>query len=296
MIDREALLKALPLFSEFEPSALAELAAVLKPRGFREGEVIFEEGSSGQSMFIISSGEVAVEKTLASEGGSFKTLSVFGPGDFFGEMALASGERRTARALARAGTQLLELDKNAVSAFAEKYPAAVAGFFLAIVRALSGRLKKTTADLALLSDLSRISFSEWESEKKLLAKLVEETLLRLEGNWAAQAYIYDEYSDELEPASGGDSARAAGLKKITENVPNRWLEPNVYLAVLAGKKRPCGFIVFSSRSELSSRDRNEAEATFSTLGIIASAAAEKARRNKETTLRSRLESQRHKLM
>ncbi|MDE2314407.1 MAG: Crp/Fnr family transcriptional regulator, partial [Elusimicrobia bacterium] len=71
---------------------------------------IFQEGSTGMSLYFVSSGRVRISKSFS--GGSSADLATLGPGDFFGEMALIEGESRSAAALAEEGVEVLFIAKS----------------------------------------------------------------------------------------------------------------------------------------------------------------------------------------
>ena len=77
---------------------------------FKQGSVIFNENDPGTTMFLIRSGKVKVMKKVR---GVEKTLAVFGPGEFFGEMAVITGKPRSATAIAQEDSQLQVLDREA---------------------------------------------------------------------------------------------------------------------------------------------------------------------------------------
>jgi signal transduction histidine kinase len=74
-------------------------------------EVLFDEGEEADYLYLIVSGAVRVSKQ--GRGGRQETLSYFGDGDFFGEMALLDMEPRSARALTVQPTILGRVDRQA---------------------------------------------------------------------------------------------------------------------------------------------------------------------------------------
>ncbi len=101
MSDTEKL-KHIPLFHNFSGAMLEEFASTFKPSAYAPGDVIFKEKADGNSLFIIVSGEVVIEKAMDEVGREFKTLATLAGGDFFGEVALIDGAARFAPAPASA--------------------------------------------------------------------------------------------------------------------------------------------------------------------------------------------------
>ncbi len=75
---------------------------------YRDGEIIFEEGNSGDWVYVVLSGEVEVSKTV--EGKTF-LLGILRPGEIFGELALIGAVRRTATTRARGATRVGIVDR-----------------------------------------------------------------------------------------------------------------------------------------------------------------------------------------
>jgi CRP/FNR family transcriptional regulator len=90
------LLGSLPLFETLNKRELDELVAVAVPRSFQRGEVIFQEGSQGDVMYVIRKGRVLIKREHA--GGRTIALTEMGPGDLFGELAIFDKEARSATA------------------------------------------------------------------------------------------------------------------------------------------------------------------------------------------------------
>lgn len=82
----------------------------MRRRRFARDEVIFHEGELGDTLHVLEKGRVLVEVTTA--GGNVAALSVRGPGELLGEIAIVGGGRRTARVTALEPTETLTLDNE----------------------------------------------------------------------------------------------------------------------------------------------------------------------------------------
>jgi CRP/FNR family cyclic AMP-dependent transcriptional regulator len=89
-----ALLRNVPLFSGLEEKDLRLLQQMGVRRTFPKHTVLIQEGSHGDSLYLIISGRVKV--FLDNQEGKEITLALLGPGDFVGEMALIDDEPRSA--------------------------------------------------------------------------------------------------------------------------------------------------------------------------------------------------------
>jgi CRP/FNR family transcriptional regulator, cyclic AMP receptor protein len=111
-------------------------------RVYRKSQIIFEEGSAGTEMYIISSGTV---KLVVNRNGREIALATLGPGQFFGEMAIVDATPRSASAVAdRDGTCLLALNQDKFLYLAHQQPA----FTLTIIYELCQRIRSLDAMIA----------------------------------------------------------------------------------------------------------------------------------------------------
>jgi len=83
------LIKRVPLFADLDNRELREVADSMKERIFDAGDTVTEEGKGGAGFFVIDEGTAKV-----SVGG--REVRTFGPGDYFGEIALIADIDRTA--------------------------------------------------------------------------------------------------------------------------------------------------------------------------------------------------------
>jgi CRP/FNR family cyclic AMP-dependent transcriptional regulator len=92
--DTAGLLANVPVFADLGPAELGRIAEVTVPRRFQAGQVVFREGDSSDTCYVVSSGHARA--TRSHTDGRSITLATFGPGDFFGELAMFDDERRSA--------------------------------------------------------------------------------------------------------------------------------------------------------------------------------------------------------
>jgi CRP/FNR family transcriptional regulator len=88
------LLGRVPVFSTLEAEDLERIAQLAVPRSFEPGQAVFREGDSSDTCYVVSAGHARAVRGHGD--GRTITLAVFGPGDFFGELALFEDELRSA--------------------------------------------------------------------------------------------------------------------------------------------------------------------------------------------------------
>ena len=111
-IKNQVLLKQVPLFSNLDQDQIEIIAETSQRLQFAKGQTIIKQGESDNRLFIIADGVVSIELNQAD--GSKTELGRLGVGEFFGEMALMTGEPRTADASALRSTLLLVVQKQTI--------------------------------------------------------------------------------------------------------------------------------------------------------------------------------------
>jgi flavin reductase (DIM6/NTAB) family NADH-FMN oxidoreductase RutF len=124
------LLERAPLFSALPPEILDMITAGGVDRTFEEGEFVVREGDPGDELFVILEGEARVERKGSS-------LATFGPGEFFGEVAVIDGRPRSADVVAASPLRALAVSRELVRSTIEREPRAA----WAILEVLAGRLR-----------------------------------------------------------------------------------------------------------------------------------------------------------
>ena len=99
-VSKWQLVSNVPLFKKLAPDELVAIVRALRPRQVQAGAVICRKGDAGDQMFFLVDGRVTVMAPTPIE---------LGPGSFFGEMALITGEPRSANVTAATAVSLLSL-------------------------------------------------------------------------------------------------------------------------------------------------------------------------------------------
>lgn len=125
-MDAREAIAANPFFAEvLDAKDIAALARRALPVERQQGTDLIHEDGADASLFIIVKGRVAV---ITGDPRHGKHIAELGPGDFFGEMSLMTGERRSATVRAITDVTVLEITKAAIAPFLEATPELVERF------------------------------------------------------------------------------------------------------------------------------------------------------------------------
>jgi CRP/FNR family transcriptional regulator, cyclic AMP receptor protein len=112
-------------------------------RDFTAGTVLFEEGQPGQDMYVVLQGQVEIRRKV---GEIDHVLAVLMPGDFFGEMAILNARPRSATAITRVDSRLLQIDGRMFEAMLRARPEIA----LRIIKTFALRLENANQHVELL--------------------------------------------------------------------------------------------------------------------------------------------------
>lgn len=134
-------LASVPLFSGLDAASIESLESFTFTKTFAPGEVIVEEGRTGNGLYVVLSGSVEVVKGLG--GARPQQAALLGPGEPFGEMALLGDWKRSASVRAVDRVECLGMDRWVFLSHLNKEPRLA----IKMLQMLAGRLAETNEKL-----------------------------------------------------------------------------------------------------------------------------------------------------
>ncbi len=154
MLSNLDLIRRVPLFSLLTTDQAQSIADSVVKRRFKRGELIVEQGTKSNALFILLNGRARV--LTADSRGREVILAVLQNGDYVGEMSLIDNEPHSATVRAEVQTDMLVLGRNE---FARCLPDS-SSLSYAILRGLVARLRsadRQIESLALLDVYGRVA-------------------------------------------------------------------------------------------------------------------------------------------
>ncbi len=287
-------LRNVPIFRNFSDEMLAQFSEAFKQSFYSKDEVIFRERSEGDTLFIIVSGSVAIEKKLDEEGRTFKTLAILSAGEFFGEMAVLEGQTRFAQARAESDAVLYEVRRTGFFGFIRSHPDNGIFIFTEIMKSVLRRLQHTSSELTMLFDMSKLVLREYRSSREFLAEVLDEVYTHFEGSWNISVFAYNQFNEEFDEA-GARSTFDEAPEKLAAAPPaeSGWTAPNAYVVVFKGHKGPLGYMRFARPVDFTDTEKNSLSTIFGTLSSIISSAVENIDHQAEAALLRKLKEQKN---
>ena len=114
-----ASLSKIDLVRSLPPEEMEDVLVCVQPIQFPSGREIFRMGDKGDALYLIEKGQVSI---VGGKNDKASTLAELGPGSSFGEMALLTGEPRSATAFTVTDTSLLRIDREHFDELLERSP------------------------------------------------------------------------------------------------------------------------------------------------------------------------------
>ena len=119
-MERLLTLKQIPLFKDLSLEQLEAVHQIAEEVEFLEGEVIMREGDRGDQLYLMIEGRVRVYLHYRER--NERALNEQSAGTYFGEMAVLSGEKRTATVVASERCRMLSLDGDSLRELLSQMP------------------------------------------------------------------------------------------------------------------------------------------------------------------------------
>lgn len=115
------LLNRVPFFAPLPADDIEGLATGARDEKYAQGEEVVRQGDAGYSFYVVKDG-IAEVLSRDTTSGQTAEVALLKRGDFFGEMSLMTGERRSATVQARVDTEFLVIDKDNFKEVFERHP------------------------------------------------------------------------------------------------------------------------------------------------------------------------------
>lgn len=229
-------LLATPLFGDLKQDELMAVVEGLTLRTWDPGDVLVSEGAPGNSLFLLTTGELRVY--VRNPVGRNVEVARLLEGDWFGEVSALSGRPRSATVVAADWVECLELSKPTLDAMAAVHPRVRDRLEAAYIARASSPANAAVRAVALDAEntrrratevlLAHFGASQWDPKMQLR---LADALLRAGKEEDAVAVLVG-LADEL--VRGGFPEKAIAILKKIEGLQRRYVE-EVNLAPL---KRP----------------------------------------------------------
>ena len=167
-------LRQVPLFESLDDATARELCELIETLDCPAHQVLFHAGDVGDAMYLIETGKVRI--CVQTKDGHEVTLAELGRGDFFGEMALLDGERRSADAVVAEDARLALLSREHFLSFMRSSPDVA----LEMLTALANRLRHTDE---LLRHSATRNVNVEEAAQLTLADRAADIIAEFGGSW-----------------------------------------------------------------------------------------------------------------
>ncbi len=225
-------LKQVGIFASLPENAIMQIAQALQQKRYGKDAVVIREGDPGDAMYIIANGQVKVYTENRELGIDFD-ITTMGPGEYFGEMSLLTGEPRSASVKTTTKTDLLMLPRKAFLQILAKVPNAAI--------AVSQELAKRLTQLNREQGVSFVNLAKYTFDSKLYGAFPRNSLethkmipLELSGNRLTVAMVDPSNVVALDEIRRIMPGVVITPVAISENDYKRFISKNVKPAIASG--------------------------------------------------------------
>ena len=250
------LLTQIPVFQGLADEDCEALASRLTEKSVKAGDIVFAQGESGSSMYIVRSGTVQIYLPSV-DGAPPVVLKDLRTGEYFGELALFDDKPRSASVRAVVDAVLLELTREELAEQLGRSKRAA----MAILSEMAERLRETNA---MLSQRAAKDVVKEFEENLTWGQRLAEFVANLNGSWAFILFLIGlstvwaivnmpAIAPHIGLATAGDDGKVQGFD------PYPYILYNLVLAILVALQGP---LIMMSQNRQSLKDRAQAETDF----------------------------------
>ncbi|MEN8214130.1 MAG: cyclic nucleotide-binding domain-containing protein [Pseudomonadota bacterium] len=129
-----------PLGSDLSPEECDTLAGIITVQALKAGDTLIEEGHKDDSIHVVVSGHLAVNRSVA--GGGQTTLHVLTPGDMAGELGFIDGQAHSATLTALGDTEVFSIKREHFESLLYDKPDIIYQVMRAIMRTVHSILRR----------------------------------------------------------------------------------------------------------------------------------------------------------
>jgi two-component system sensor kinase FixL len=170
------LLRKTPIFSTLDSNSLKRIWEFFKEKTYSSDEVLFKEGTLGDTLFIIKEGAIKITRS-AKEGEEESSRALRREGDIFGESGFIDESPRPATAQAMKTTKVFQLSRSDFLTILNNHPLVA----YQIVKVLSSRIKQS--DLRSIEELKEKN----EQLQQAFLALQEGSKVKESGEWSEES-------------------------------------------------------------------------------------------------------------
>jgi CRP/FNR family transcriptional regulator, cyclic AMP receptor protein len=163
-------LRGVPLFASVSEPMLAVLANASHIWRVPKGRLLFSQSDAAETFFVVRSGCIAI--VLSTPDGRELVINEMRPGDYFGELAIVTGQPRSTSAIAREASEVIAISREAFLAALESEPK------------LMRQVLQTTAQRLRISSERESALAFLDAEARLAR-----VLLQLDRQSSADGYV-----------------------------------------------------------------------------------------------------------
>lgn len=138
-------LRRIKILADLKDNQLAHLAEYMEMQEVAQWSVVFNQGDISDSMYLVLAGELRARLLV---NGRETIVATFGPGEFFGDIALFDHGPRSADVVANVDSTLLKITSLAFDRLTREAPALATPFLQATARTMAARIRADNKRLA----------------------------------------------------------------------------------------------------------------------------------------------------